>query len=745
MPAALLDALFTNLCTLVALALLTSALERPGGAWSRLAQVALHALTGLLLAHHLTVPGLTAVPVAVLAVRLGAGWALLAALPIVAAQLRWGAPAALTEGVALVLAAALGALMHAWERRGTEGEGGHHANRAWWPPLLLFAVTTPLALLTSPSWRALPPAQAALSALALTLASAGGFQAWRAVRRAFARGRLRDATQRTLAYLDALTGLPNRRAFDRDWSQRPEGSWLLLMDIDHFKRLNDTHGHALGDQVLRAFGQVCRDSLRRTDRAYRIGGEEFVVLLPRVRAEDARLVAERLRQQVRAVPGLAGRPTLTFSFSGGLTPATEGALARADRLLYAAKAAGRDRVLSELPSEAPPQPDLPRGPQPAPDAPTSAWATVRSFLTFLARSEGEPSMQDLLTAAVATVPGAQAGSVAVRCAQGVVTTAQVGFDDGLLGSVHSTEDMLHWHGDAAACRAGRPRVASGAALRKRAGSRAMTGEQQQLFSTAGRRGDLQANLVLPIVVDGEVIAELNLDNLEDTEAFTPLSLQVAEEFGLLVAAALATSQRLQRERDTREGALFALGVALEARDHETQGHTQRVVQLSGALGEALGLTTHELEALRQGAYLHDLGKLQVPDSILLKPGKLTDEEMQTIRAHANIGAKLAAYLPGLEPRALEVIRSHHERWDGRGYPDGLYGERIPRLARIFAVCDVYDALTSERPYKKAWTHHAALQEVQAQSGHHFDPEVVAAFVKLLPAPQDAAQDQPAVR
>ena len=737
MPAPLPDTFLLNLGLTVALALATSVLERPGR-WSRAAQTLWHALAALLLQAHAPVglPSLAAVPVVALAVRLGPGWALAAALPPLALAAGLGSGSGLpAEALSLALAAGLGSLLRAWERRAADGEAGS-LRRAWWPPLLLFGITG-LSLLAAPGGRS--PGSLAALALEFALTGALGFAAWRAVREVFTRERLRASTQHTLAYLDALTGLPNRRAFDRDWPLRPAGSWLLLMDLDHFKRLNDTHGHEAGDRVLRAFGQVCRDSLRRTDRAYRIGGEEFAVLLPRVTQGEALRVAERLRQQARGLGGLAGLSSLSPTFSGGLTPASEGALRRADGLLYAAKAAGRDRVLSELPTAAPPTP-----PAPTPPTGPSSWDTVRAFLTFLAGSEGEPSMHELLVAAVATVPGAQAGTVSVQKGGAVVMVAQVGFDDALLGTLHRLDDLLFWHGDPAGYRAGRPRVMSGEALRQRSGDAGMSAEQHRVFETAGRRSELQANLSLPIVVEGEVVAELNLDNLEDPQAFTARSLQVAGEFGLLVAAALATGRRHQRERATREGALFALGVALEARDHETQGHTKRVVQLSGALGEVLGLTARELEALRQGASLHDLGKLQVPDRILLKPGKLTDDEMQTIRAHASIGAKLATYLPGLEPRALEVIRAHHERWDGRGYPDGLYGERIPYLARIFAVCDVYDALTSERPYKQAWTREAAIDELQAQSGHHFDPEVVAAFVRLLPTLQDAEAEPPVV-
>ncbi|PNY81226.1 HD domain-containing phosphohydrolase [Deinococcus koreensis] len=206
-------------------------------------------------------------------------------------------------------------------------------------------------------------------------------------------------------------------------------------------------------------------------------------------------------------------------------------------------------------------------------------------------------------------------------------------------------------------------------------------------------------------------------------------------------------ERTLEIRATFEGGLLSLGTALEARDFETAGHTERVVKWAHALGQALQLSAAELDSLVEGAYLHDLGKLAVPDQILLKPGKLTPEEWTVMQSHAARGHALAARLPHLSAGALDVIRHHHERWDGGGYPFGLSGQTIPRLARLFAVCDVYDALTSVRPYKAAWSAEAARAELQAQAGRHFDPESVQAFLTLdldcvltQGSPQPAAQE-----
>lgn len=141
------------------------------------------------------------------------------------------------------------------------------------------------------------------------------------------------------------------------------------------------------------------------------------------------------------------------------------------------------------------------------------------------------------------------------------------------------------------------------------------------------------------------------------------------------------------------------------------------------------LDTIDLHHLRQGAYLHDLGKLCVPDQILRKPGRLTPEEWAVMQRHVVQGHDLATQIAGLSAHTLGVIRSHHERWDGRGYPDSLAGTNIPLSARIFVVCDVYDALISERPYKNAWSHEAAVSEIEREAGQHFDPDVVRAFLR----------------
>ncbi len=176
---------------------------------------------------------------------------------------------------------------------------------------------------------------------------------------------------------------------------------------------------------------------------------------------------------------------------------------------------------------------------------------------------------------------------------------------------------------------------------------------------------------------------------------------------------------------------LAFGLIIEARNLETAEHSERVVQYATALGETIGLKDTQLEVLCQGAYLHDLGKLAIPDAILLKPSELTPEEWVIMKTHVERGFSLALNIPGLHKGVLNVIKYHHERWDGCGYPEGLKEDSIPLEARIFAVCDVYDALISERPYKPAWSQVQAITQLRLEAGKHFDPNVVEAFIESL--------------
>jgi len=170
--------------------------------------------------------------------------------------------------------------------------------------------------------------------------------------------------------------------------------------------------------------------------------------------------------------------------------------------------------------------------------------------------------------------------------------------------------------------------------------------------------------------------------------------------------------------------------ALDLRDKETEGHSQRVTQLTLKLAEAFGFTPAELIHIRRGALLHDIGKLGVPDSVLHKPGKLSEAEWEVMHMHPKLAYDMLYPIEYLHP-ALDIPFCHHEKWDGSGYPRGLKETEIPLSARLFAVVDVWDALTSNRPYRSAWLKEDALAYIRDQSGTHFDPDAVDLFFRVL--------------
>ncbi len=182
--------------------------------------------------------------------------------------------------------------------------------------------------------------------------------------------------------------------------------------------------------------------------------------------------------------------------------------------------------------------------------------------------------------------------------------------------------------------------------------------------------------------------------------------------------------------DETTESLTGLVAAMHQRDGHVAGHCERLAYLGVTLGMALGLDGTSLQSLYRGGYLHDIGKIGIPDSILLKPGKLTAQEWATMRSHPARGEEICRHLSSLAP-ILPLIRHHHERWDGSGYPDGLRGEQIPLLARVLQVADIYDALTNPRPYKEAFSPGKALEILQLEADRGWrDPQLVKTFFRV---------------
>ncbi len=237
----------------------------------------------------------------------------------------------------------------------------------------------------------------------------------------------------------------------------------------------------------------------------------------------------------------------------------------------------------------------------------------------------------------------------------------------------------------------------------------------------------------PLIYEGKVQGMLNMVGAKLTEADVP----TLQAFANQIAVALENARlitRLQNANraleDAYQKAMEGWVGALDLRDQETEGHSMRVAHAAGKLAEFMGMDEEGLDCLHIGALLHDIGKMSIPDSILFKPGPLTDAEWQVMQQHPENACAWLEALDYLRP-ALDIPYSHHERWDGSGYPQGLAGKAIPLPARIFAVVDAWDAMLSDRPYRKALPPEKVIAQIKSESGSHFDPKVVEAFLTLV--------------
>jgi len=277
------------------------------------------------------------------------------------------------------------------------------------------------------------------------------------------------------------------------------------------------------------------------------------------------------------------------------------------------------------------------------------------------------------------------------------------------------------------------------------------GVQLQLWTSSHPNGSVEAHAGgemsafmhrQPLASGTQSVGEMVIDAGEvQGEAFGIDGRRLITMIAITAAAAAARVLR-QSERDAAQSAaVLALATLAEKRDNETGRHLRRVAAYSRVLAESLRTLGHFTDVLTNGwiddlersAPLHDVGKVAIPDAILLKPGKLSDAEWELMKTHTTIGAatidEVMAQIPhpGFLTMGRDIALAHHEKWDGSGYPRAIAGEEIPLAARVLALADVYDALTSERPYKEAWTHARAVEWISAQAGRHFDARIVAAF------------------
>jgi hypothetical protein len=240
--------------------------------------------------------------------------------------------------------------------------------------------------------------------------------------------------------------------------------------------------------------------------------------------------------------------------------------------------------------------------------------------------------------------------------------------------------------------------------------------------------------IVYLEIAGKIIPTIKPARYTDLIPIGVLFLMAATAIWVIVGNMEKNLEQVKKSedeiRETYNLTLEAWNKVLENRDKETQGHSQRVVELSIRLARSLGCTEEQIEILHRGALLHDIGKLAIPDGVLLKPSSLDESEMKLVKQHPGYAKEFLAGIPFLQP-SLDVPYSHHERWDGQGYPQGLKGEEIPKLARIFTIVDQWDALRTKRVYRPAWTRKKTITYLKENEGKIFDPQITEVFLQII--------------
>jgi diguanylate cyclase (GGDEF)-like protein/putative nucleotidyltransferase with HDIG domain len=490
------------------------------------------------------------------------------------------------------------------------------------------------------------------------------------------------------------------------------------MDLDQFKALNDTHGHLVGDQVLRELALVVRQVARSTDVVARFGGDEYVVVLSQTEPSAGLALGNRILNAVANHTFCESTLRLRMTASIGVVhsrdinptkPASE-MLRLADQALYNAKREGRNRVrlwTSQL-VELPPETGETGVPAAALAAPTRRGrilivdddAMIGKMLETLLTEEGYEVVAETVASSALALVRAQPGHFDV-----VITDLSMPDSSGL-----TVLDELQ-------------------ALDNLAMRIVLTGYATKDNAVASMRHGAFDFIEKPLSAEQLLaVLEKALDHrrlrVENERYRLHLEEMVRQKSAELLDA-------LDRVTRVHNYTLQALAALLDAREHATGQHSTRVMELALILGRGMALSKKDQENLGHGALMHDIGKIAVPDSILLKAGPLTQDEWRIMKTHPEVGYNILRSNPDLE-QVADIVYSHQEHFDGTGYPRALRGSAICMGARIFAVIDTYDALRSERPYRRAVGPDAAVAEIRRCSGSHFDPNVVEAFVRCQP-------------
>ncbi len=529
-----------------------------------------------------------------------------------------------------------------------------------------------------------------------------------------------------LATRDPLTGIYNRirleEEMERAWqTTRRYGASMgvLVIDIDNFKTLNDAYGHTVGDEIIRDFARVLLAASRSTDVVARYGGDEFVAILPHASEQEARAVAERLVANTRNHVFCQATHRLSLTISVGVAtsdnptaPSSSSALlTQADKALYNAKRSGRNR-LCVWPGNAAPTADIVTSAAETSHDTVSADRPVPGNGRVLVVEDEDPIRR------LVSIMLERDGHTVVSCSRAAEAVQCLGDNAGhfdiLLTDIGLPDmsgiELMH---ETSALDDSIVRIVMTGHATVDNAIQCLREGAYDFIQKPIERGHLTA-----LVRRGLEYRELKIEN-DRYQAH--LEAMVRERSAKLAAS-------LQEVQAAYDFTLEALVRMLDAREHHTGRHSKRVRELSAALSREMGLSAEMQETVAHGAFLHDIGKIAIPDHILLKPGPLDPDEWARMQQHSETGFEILKSSPYLAEVA-QIVRQHHERWDGAGYPLGLKGPDIALGARIFHIVDAYDAMRGNRVYRPSLPPAEAAQEIARNSGTQFDPAAVEAFVR----------------
>lgn len=534
---------------------------------------------------------------------------------------------------------------------------------------------------------------------------------------------------------DSLTGVANRRAFDYElkrriveWDRQRTPLGMMMIDIDLFKQFNDKFGHDVGDNVLRSVAQRIHNSAREMDLVARYGGEEFAIVVPGTTARDVRKSAVRIHQLVANEPFPIGEETFHVTVSIGVASTLQGddaeqLVRRADTALYHAKNSGRN---------------------------CCAFHDGAECVSLTASTSSKATTSELRQDFAGSVQSARIAIVDDEPAVVAITKSylkQSGFNaiTGITDSTKVVETLEREEPDIVLLDVHMPEINGFEILRQLRSANASNPIAVLIF-TSSKDADTKIKALELGATDflhkplnkSELIARVRntLIARKQHQHLADYSNKLEHEVRLRTAELVAS----------RREAIQCLARAAELRDDQTGWHVIRVGRYAATIARELGFSDERVIWIEHAAQLHDVGKIGIRDDILYKAGPLTADEFEVMKKHCSAGGSVirhendwehtapnpvlfADYNSPLMRMAAIVAETHHEKWDGTGYPRGLAGNDIPIEGRITAVADVFDALSTKRPYKEAIPLDECFEIMTKSRGTHFDPSVLDAFFR----------------